>query len=77
MRKDIFPTPMVVKIYLSSSTSDYILTKIVGLMAEEPQADRVFEALWMQYEWEMWDITGPDDEASYPFIASFLAFSFI
>jgi len=29
MRKDIFPTPMVVKIYLSSSTSDYILTKIV------------------------------------------------
>lgn len=29
MRKDIFPTPMVVKIYLSSSTSDYILIKIV------------------------------------------------
>jgi len=29
IRNDIFPTPMVVKIYLSSSTSDYILIKIV------------------------------------------------
>ena len=24
------------------------------------------EALWMQYELEMWDVMGPDDEASYP-----------
>ena len=29
MGKDIFLTPMVVKIHLSSSTFDYILTKIV------------------------------------------------
>jgi hypothetical protein len=35
-------------------------------MAEESQVYRVFEALWMQYEWEMWDVMGPDDEASYP-----------
>ena len=33
-RKDVFPTPMVVKTYLSSSISYYILTKIVYLMAD-------------------------------------------
>jgi len=40
-----FLTPMVVKIYLSSSTSDYILTRIVWLISEAPQEYRVFEAL--------------------------------
>lgn len=35
------------------------------------------EALWLQYEWEMWAVMGPDDKASYPFIASFLALSYV
>ncbi len=39
--KDIFPTPLVVKIYLPSSTSDDILTKIVWLMAKASQVYRV------------------------------------
>ncbi len=46
-------------------------------MAEESQVYRVLEALWMQHEWEMWVVMGPDDKASYPFIASFLALSYV
>ena len=46
MGKDIFPTPMVVKIFLPSSTSDYILTKIAWLMAKASQVYRVFKALF-------------------------------
>lgn len=35
-------------------------------MAEASQVYRLFEALWMQYDCEMWDVRGPDDEACYP-----------
>ena len=45
MRKNILPTPMVVKIFLPSSTSDYILTRIVRLITEASQAYLVIEAL--------------------------------
>jgi hypothetical protein len=36
-------------------------------MVEESQVYRVFETLWTQYEWEMWDVMGPDDEARLSF----------
>lgn len=44
--KDLFPTPLVVIIYLPSSTPDYIFTKIVRLMIEAFQMYQVFEALF-------------------------------